>query len=256
MTRERGDTAAHFSRQAGAYAESSTHAAGEDLEIVHSLARPRPGDRCLDVATGAGHTALRIAPDALLVLGLDLAPGMVEKGRALAAERQVRNALFLTGDAQALPFAAESFELVTCRIAPHHFADVDGAVREVARVLVPGGRFVLEDSVAPEDPDPAAFLHDLEVRRDPTHVRTLSQAEWRRTLAGAGLRIVEEHRYSKTRPFREWCRRSGMSEPETSALAAWVLSVPERVRGAFFDVQDGEVVRFTDDKLIVRADRE
>src|SRR5690606_39820909 len=75
--------------------------------------------------------------------------------------------------AEDLPFADGSFDLVTCRIAPHHFADVQRAVHEVARVLRPGGLFLLIDSVAPEDPELDEFLNE----RSEEHTSELQSRE-------------------------------------------------------------------------------
>ncbi len=193
MSDPKSDTAAHFSRQAEAYAASPSHARGADLEIVAEFANPGPADHCLDIACGPGHTALRMARAAGLVIAADIAPGMLETTRRLAAQRGLDNVLVQYAEAAALPFA-----------------DVPGFLAEVARVLAPAGRFVLEDSLAPDDPDTAAFLEDLEKRRDPTHVHSLSGAEWRAAFAGAGLRVTDE---------TVWAKRDGLGQaPRVRAL--------------------------------------
>jgi SAM-dependent methyltransferase len=253
------DTAAHFSRRAEAYAASPSHARGEDLEIVAGLAAPRPDDRCLDIACGPGHTALRMARQAGLVIATDIAPGMLAAARRLAAERGLDNLRVLGADAAALPFATADggagFDLVTCRIAPHHFADVPGFLAEVARVLAPAGRFVLEDSLAPDDPEAAAFLEDLEQRRDPTHRHSLSDAEWRAALAGAGLRITAETVWAKHHEFALWAGRAGLEVTEIAALEARVLSAPAAVREALFEIEADAVRALRDRKVIFRAAR-
>ena len=209
------DTAAHFSRRAEAYAASPSHARGGDLEIVAGFAAPGPHDRCLDIACGPGHTALRMAREAGLVIAADIAPGMLATARRLAAERGLDNLRVLGVDAAALPFDDASFELVTCRIAPHHFTNVPGFLSEVARVLAPAGRFVLEDSLAPADPETAAFLDDLEKRRDPTHRHSLSDPAWRAALAGAGLRITAETVWAKRHEFALWVGRPASTRPRS-----------------------------------------
>ena len=249
------DTAAHFSRRAEDYAASPSHARGADLEIVAGFAAPGPHDRCLDIACGPGHTALRMARQAGLVIAADIAPGMLATARRLAAERGLDNLRVLGADAAALPFADASFELVTCRIAPHHFADVPGFLAEVARVLVPAGRFVLEDSLAPEDPEVAAFLEDLEKRRAPTHRHSLSDPEWRAALAGAGLRITAETVWAKRHEFALWVGRAGLDAAEIAALEARVLGAPAAVREALFEIEADAVRALRDRKVIFRAER-
>ncbi len=249
------DTAAHFSRQAEAYAASPSHARGEDLEIVAGFAAPGPDDRCLDIACGPGHTALRMARQAGLVIATDIAPGMLATARRLAAERGLDNLRVLGADAAALPFADAGFDLVTCRIAPHHFADVPGFLAEVARVLAPAGRFVLEDSLAPDDPVTAAFLEDLERRRDRTHRHSLSDAEWRAALAGAGLRITAETVYAKRHEFALWVGRAGLGAAEIAALETRVLAAPAAVREALFEIEAEAVRALRDRKVIFRVVR-
>jgi SAM-dependent methyltransferase len=254
MSDPKPDTAAHFSRQAEAYAASPSHARGEDLEIVAGFAAPGPSDRCLDIACGPGHTALRIAREAALVIAADVAPGMLAAARRLAAERGLENVRVLGADAAALPFADASFELVTCRIAPHHFTDVPGFLAEAARVLAPAGRFVIEDSLAPEDPETAAFLEALERRRDPTHVHSLSDGEWRAALAAAGLRITAETVWPKRRDFALWVGRAGLDAAEIKALEARVLGAPTALSAALFEIEAGAVRYLRDSKVIFRAE--
>jgi len=247
--------AAHFSRQAPAYAASPSHARGADLEIVAGFANPGPADRCLDIACGPGHTALRMARTAGLVIAADIAPGMLETTRRLAADRGLDNVLVQYAEAAALPFADASFDLVTCRIAPHHFTDVPGFLAEVARVLAPAGRFVLEDSLAPDDPDTAAFLEDLEKRRAPTHVRSLSDPEWRAAFAGAGLRITDEAVWAKRHEFALWVGRAGLDAAKIGALEARVLAAPAVLREALFEIEAGSVRALHDRKAIFRMER-
>lgn len=78
----------------------------------------------------------------------------------------------LSGQAEDIKFESNTFDIVVCRIAPHHFRNVPLFVSECARVLKPGGRLVIEDSMSPEDREVAAFLENLEWERDNTHVHS------------------------------------------------------------------------------------
>ena len=252
---EKTDTAGHFSRLADRYAASRSHAADEDLEVLAAFAEPKPSDRYLDIATGPGHTALRIAPSAGFTVASDVAPGMLRETRRAAAERGLENVAVTFAEAAALPFADASFDLVTCRIAPHHFADLDGFLREAARVLAPDGRFVLEDSLAPDDPAQRAFLHEVEVTRDSTHLRTLNRGEWRTAFEWASLKVVRERVTRKSRDFQSWAERAGLSQSEIAGLTRRVLAADEQARGPLFRIEGGRVTRFEDDKLIARIER-
>ena len=254
MSETKATTADQFSRQAEAYAASPSHAAGDDLDLVLDFAAPAAGETCLDLATGPGHTAARLAPAAGFVVGLDIAPGMIAVARERAGEMGLENLAYLIGDVQALPFPAASLDLVTCRIAPHHFHDVAGFVKEAARVLTPSGRLVVEDSLAPDQPAVADFLEDLEKRRDPTHVHSLSRAEWGAAVEAAGLRMVRETVYRKRHPFELWIRRTGLSEAEITGLTSHILAAPDEIRQTLFEIDGGEIAALNDRKLIFRAE--
>ena len=247
-------TADQFSRQAAAYADSPTHARGDDLDLVLDFAAPAPGETCLDLATGPGHTAARLSPLAAFVVGLDIAPGMIGVARQRAADMGLANLAYLIGDVHALPLPSASLDLVTCRIAPHHFHDVGGFLCEAAWVLKPGGRLVVEDSLAPDEPAVAGFLEDLEKRRDPTHVHSLTRTEWGAACAAAGLRMVRETVTRKRHPFDLWIRRTGLSESEIAGLVAHILAASDAITSALFEIEGGEVAARLDRKLIFRAE--
>ncbi|MGH6948690.1 MAG: class I SAM-dependent methyltransferase [Kiloniellales bacterium] len=254
MSEHRQRTAAHFSRHAEAYRHSPTHAYGDDLELVARLAVAKPGERALDVACGAGHTTVRIAKDGARVTAIDIAPGMIATTLSLAAERGLAERVdAVLAEAAAMPFSEGSFDLVTCRIAPHHFANAPAFLKEVGRVLKPDGRLVLEDSVAPSVPAVAAFLEALEVRRDPTHVHSLTDAEWRAGIAGAGLAIVAEALYEKIHPFAPWLARVGLDDVEAATIEREILTASAQVKAALFEIAEERVVNYSDHKLILHA---
>lgn len=225
------------------YVTSPRHAAGDDLRRLLELAAPRGDEHVLDIATGAGHTALAFAPHVADVVACDLTPRMIELAVSLAAERGIRNIRFVVVQAEALPFPSRSFDLVTCRVAPHHFADPRAFVRETARVLVPGGRFLLDDLMAPDDPELDEFMNRFERWRDPSHVRAYTPREWRAWLDAAGLSVdsvedVERDSYA----FADWTARARMPDDERDELERWLLTAPPRC-SEFFRIEtvDGRV---------------
>jgi ubiquinone/menaquinone biosynthesis C-methylase UbiE len=254
MPKSKPDTATQFSRQAEAYAQSATHATDADLDIVAGFAAAAPNDRCLDIACGPGHTAFRIARTADFVVATDIAPGMLATARRLAAERGLRNMAVQFADAGALPFPADTFDVVTCRIAAHHFPDVPAFAHEAARVLKPTGRLVVEDSLAPDNPAESAFLDELERRRDATHVLSLSRRQWIDVLTAAGLNITAERTFAKTHDFSAWVRRTGLTGRQVSTIQTWAMARPASVRDTLLDIEGGMILRLHDNKLILRAE--
>jgi SAM-dependent methyltransferase len=211
----------------------------------------------LDLATGGGHTALAFAPIARRVVACDVTEPMLRAARGLLRGRGDASATFVAGDVEALPFGDGAFDLVTCRIAAHHFADVAAAVREVRRVLRPGGSFLLQDILGHDDGETAAFITEVERRRDPSHVRAYRAVEWKAFLRAAGLTMMDSAVVAKGRPWDEWTTRTRMTPEARRDLEAFVLAAPEHCRAAFgFRVADGRVESFTDRMLLVRADRD
>src|SRR6185295_10102201 len=144
-----------FGAHAKEYVKSVHHAKGESLDRLIALTAPRPEWRVLDVATGGGHTALALSPLVKEVVATDLTPEMLKEAREFLLSKGARNVEFHEADATALPFPDSEFHLATCRIAPHHFPDVGGFVKELYRVVRPGGFAVVIDNMVPEDRESA-----------------------------------------------------------------------------------------------------
>ena len=246
-----------FGAIAAAYVTSPGHAGGEDLERLVAWARALGPARVLDVATGGGHTALALAGVAPHVTAYDVTEPMLRAARGLLRERGAGGATFVAGDVETLPFRDGAFDLVTCRIAAHHFASVAAAVREVRRVLRPGGSFLLQDILGHDDAEAAAFVTEVERRRDPSHVRAYRAVEWKAFLRAAGLTTMESAVIAKGRPWQEWTARTRMTPEARHDLEAFVRAAPGRCRAAFdFRLVEGRVESFTDRMLLVRADRD
>jgi SAM-dependent methyltransferase len=185
-----------WSERAERYRESPTHAAGADLDLLIAWAEPGPDVRALDVATGGGHVARRLREAGSEVVTADRAPGMRPD---------------VVCPAEDLPFADDSFDVVTVRIAPHHFGDVGAAVRELVRVT--RDRVVIEDTLYESEEMEAAYrLHD------PTHVRCYTEAEWRELLERAGLRVEAVEILETRRPLETWLACTGSVGDEAERL--------------------------------------
>lgn len=247
-------TADRFSAAAQQYAVSEQQG-GDDLEAIVSAVRGLHPRVVVDIATGPGSTALALAPVAGRVVGTDISVGMIDTARARAADARIVNASFEVAPVENLPFGDAEVDVVTCRIAAHHFADVPGALREVGRVLRPGGTLVLLDSLAPDDAEVASFLHQIETRRDPTHVRAYTSGEWVAMVADAGFTVDALATYPKPKAFEPWLARGGVDRHEMSEVRDLVRSASAAVRtGLSIEYDDfGAPARFADDKLLITA---
>lgn len=249
---------ATFSANAEAYVATSTLAGGDDLARLVELAAPRATELALDVSTGGGHTALALAPHVARVVASDLTPRMLAAARAHLVAQGATNVDYVIADAERLPFLDESFDLVTVRIAPHHYPDAARATREMARVVKRGGRLALIDNIAPANPALDAALNDWERRRDPSHMRSHTLAEWRDFIAQAGLRLTHEEVGRKLIPFPAWVRRTQMPVEAAAALEADMLAAPAEAQ-SFFEITrdaDGRLQSWTMEYTLMRAERD
>ncbi|HEV8469492.1 MAG TPA: methyltransferase domain-containing protein [Candidatus Limnocylindria bacterium] len=204
-----GPVQRQFGRTAAAYVDSATHARGEDLDRIVALAREHGGERLVDVGTGVGHTLRRVAPSFGAAIGVDATREMLKAGQTVLEGAGVANALLVQADATALPIASRSVDVVTSRLAAHHFADAAAAFREIGRILRAGGLFILVDNFAPDDPALDTFINELETLRDPSHVRNHSVQGWRELLERAGLRATVDSDTAVTKLTTvDWLERS------------------------------------------------
>ena len=197
-----------WSSRAEAYRNAPEQREGEDLDLIVRWAEG--ASTALDVATGGGHVARRLREAGLQVVSADPAPGMQPDVICRAED---------------LPFADGAFDLVVSRIAPHHFDDVTAALTEMARVS--NDLVVVEDTLYVSEEVEAA-----EKLRDPTHVRSYSEDEWRALLEGAGLEILQVEEFEKRHPLEQWLDRSGTPDgdrPRVKELLAGQIEGDEYV---------------------------
>lgn len=205
-----------WSERAEAYRNAPEQREGEDLDLI---VRWAAGSRtALDVATGGGHVARRLREAGLEVVSADPAPGMQPDVLCRAED---------------LPFADDAFDLVVTRIAPHHFEDIAAAVAELTRVS--RDLVVVEDTLYVSEQ-----VEEAEKLRDPTHVRSYSEAEWRSLLEAAGLEIEQVESFEKRHQLDEWLARSGTPDDDA-----------ERVKELLLDQIEAD--EYVDTKIVFRA---
>jgi len=245
-----------YSSVGDAYVRSVGHATGSDLGRMVELADPQPTDVLLDLATGGGHVARVFAPLVASVVASDLTPEILAHAETYLTGLGLMNVRYEIVDAEAIPHADDTFDIVTCRIAPHHFPNPARFVREVARVLNPGGRFVLVDSTVP-DGDAGAFFNRFEKLRDPSHVESLTAAAWQGLILDQGMTLIAVETFTKHHDFDDWVTRSGVSASTRAELGRMLLEAGPELRDMFdVSVSDGEsqsIAGFSDTKTLIMA---
>jgi SAM-dependent methyltransferase len=235
-----------FARQSGHYGRGHVLEDVSDLRAaVAQLAIPCPA-HVLDVAAGAGHTGLFFAALGHHVTLSDIAQPMLDRGAQAALERglHVRTSLHT---AEVFPHESASFDLVTCRVAAHHFSSPAAFVGETARVLRKRGWLLLIDGTV-EDGQPEAeeWAHQVEKLRDPSHNRLVTPGRWRQLCAQAGLEI----RHAEITPFKQpdlnWYFDAAATTPENRRhVLQLVAEAPESARRLFQLAQeDGKITWF------------
>ncbi len=218
-----------YARFAEGYVTSKTHAKGTELDRLVEIAQPQPDWTVLDVATGGGHTALKFAPLVAQVIATDITPEMLAGAEAYILYWGVENVTFKPADAEDLPFEAETFDLVTCRIASHHFTDCARFVREGARVLKSGGLLLVQDHVLPEDKPTARYVDAFERVRDPSHNRAYAESEWALMFRVAGLEVEYTTQIIKYHEFLPWAERQGCTPDVIERLVNMMAQAPAAV---------------------------
>ena len=232
-----------FGAQAPVYATSQVHVNDDSLESVIRLAGQENYGWAVDLGTGAGFTAFAMTQFCHRVVASDLTRPMLQQARQLGQERQLNNLLLSQNAAEYLPIAGDSLDLVTCRVAAHHFASFELALDEIRRVLKPGGSLVMADTVAPEDDLVAAWLNDIELRRDFSHVNDRKISIIQGMLAERSLEVMEREEARVYLQFNNWVARTATPDDEVASLRKDFLTASPEVKQAFEieSTGDGEI---------------
>jgi ubiquinone/menaquinone biosynthesis C-methylase UbiE len=249
------------------YATSDVHAKGESLARIVELAAPQHNWRALDVATGAGHMAAAFAPHVASVIATDITDEMLMQAAKLATEKNLANMSTAKAEAGALPFEDESFDLVCCRLAAHHFPNLGRFVSEVRRVLKKGGRFALVDNVAPDtrqlaDATPteienaAAAYNAFEKLRDPSHGHAPPPKTWIDLLENDGFKIVAREQFGKELDFKSWVTRMRCAPATVAELERILTNGSQHLRTFLKPRRDESgALYFTLQELLLVADK-
>ena len=227
---------AMFGANAEAYVTSAVHAKGWSLQRLVEIVEPQISWRILDVATAAGHMAHTLAPYVRFTVASDITFNMLlvaaEEGRGRGLDYIPR----IAADAEALPFESEKFDLITCRIATHHFPVVSRFMSEAARVLVPGGVLAIVDNVVPGSHlrgkkaqlkrEAGRYVNAFEQLRDPSHVRCLSLDEWQQQFYENGFLLIHQETAAKPMDLDDWAARMKASLENIIRLRVMLRQAP------------------------------
>jgi ubiquinone/menaquinone biosynthesis C-methylase UbiE len=184
----------NWSERAQLYRDSAAHREGEDLDLMVEWAAG--AETALDVATGGGHVARRLRETGINVVPLDPAPGMEPD---------------VVSRGEDLPFADGSFDVVACRVAAHHFEDVEKAMSEMSRVS--RDRVIVVDNLFLDE-----RAEEADRVRDPSHIRNYTDKEWRELFEAVGLRVAEVRRLPKVIEIEPWLERAATPDADAERV--------------------------------------
>jgi len=246
---------AQFTKQWEVYARLKQTNDPKPLAGLVRISGVSPGQRVLDVACGPGFLTRAFARSGARATGIDATEAFLEFARAEARDEGLSTVEFRAGDAERLPFDDESFDVVACRAAFHHFPRPARVLGEMARVCRRGGRVLVADMIGHDDAE-RATLHDrIERLCDPTHVRAIPAAELERLFAEAGLRIVAAPRSTMDYDAHEWIAHGGPDADTTREILTLLEDAIDGDRAGLRVRREDGRLRFTHQTGLVIGER-
>lgn len=239
-----------FGSQANAYLTSTVHASGRDLPRLDERLSFFPQASVLDMGCGAGHASFIAARHVKQVVAYDLSSQMLDVVAQAARDKGLANIITKQGYAENLPFDDGEFNVVISRYSAHHWHDVGKALREVNRVLKPGGVLIIMDVMSPGHPVRDIWLQTIEALRDTSHVRNYSSGEWLALINDANLIVDTLITDRLSLEFSSWVARMRTPGSLVEAIRLYQKSASAEVK-SYFDLQeDGS---FTSDTIMAQA---
>lgn len=239
-----------FGDRAEAYLNSAVHASGRDLQRLSERLSASPQARLLDLGCGGGHASFIAAQHVRQVVAYDLSGQMLDVVNKTAQQRGYGHLTTQQGYAEALPFADADFDVVISRYSAHHWHDVGQALREVKRVLKPGGKVIFMDVNAPGSAILDIWLQTVEALRDTSHVRNYAPGEWLTLFTEAGLAISSVTQDRLYLEFASWIARMRTPDALVTAIRAYQQSASDEVKSYYQLQEDGS---FHSDIIFIEA---
>ncbi len=199
-----------FSRHAKEYASSENRIKAKDLDLLVAMLNPKNTEKALDLGTGPGFVAFRMAEKVSISVGLDFTENMLD----IAARKalSVSNTVFVKGDATSIPFPDETFDIVTCRRAAHHIKNKEKLIKEVRRVLKKDGKFGLTDNLKPIG-DKLGIMNKMEIARDSTYMGAISLNQWFKLFKENAFRVDDFTTFDIRETFDSWLSPVSKNSP-------------------------------------------
>ncbi len=230
-----------FDPQAQAYLHSLVHSEGPDLLQAKSLvdqALPLTAE-AVDVGCGAGHLSFALAGSLARMVAADPSPNMLATVTRAAASRGLTQIETRQASAESLPFSNDTFSLACTRYSAHHWRRLDIALKEMQRVLRPGGYALIIDVLGDDDPLVDTHLQAMELIRDPSHVRNRTRDEWLTSLEMAGFTHFQEFQWPVRIAFSAWVERMRTPADRVSIIRSLENGAPREVQSALAIESDG-----------------
>jgi len=199
-----------FSKQASSFGDNELTLSSQDiLDWSVEILSLEKDFRVLDVAAGTGHLSRAMALHAREVVAIDITPKMIAHAREEATRSDLTNISIQEGKAEELPYKPESFDLVTSRLAIHHFEKPIVQLQEMVRVCKPDHRIGVIDLIAPADKSLAETYNHLERMRDPSHAVALSKAQMKNLFSDVGILLEAFEMKDVEVDFQRWVQMTG-----------------------------------------------
>ncbi|MCK5660456.1 MAG: methyltransferase domain-containing protein [Methanosarcinales archaeon] len=255
-----------FGKQADAYSKGSTFTDKNHLFEIVKRSGVNGDHTVLDIATGAGFLAFEFAKNAGSVVGIDLTRNMIVHAKDKTTDPETPDTLdtpetlglgnieFLLSDVESLPFEDNTFDIVTCRFAFHHFPDPKKALFEMKRVCKDKGCIVLVDGTSSEMHAKSQFQNHIEELRDPSHVRIYQLSEMQDMFNDIGVVITDTKHWDLPQDFNDWIERSGIDEDRVKIIEDMMFASAEGdATGLRVKIENGKP-NFTYDTVILVAE--
>jgi ubiquinone/menaquinone biosynthesis C-methylase UbiE len=208
----------------------------EGLRAFADLAKPKATDVHLDLATGTGAVAERLAPRVCIVVGLDLSFGMLRSSSARLGPR-------VQAAAEQLPFSEDTFDLTTCRNGLHHFYSPDVGLSEIRRVTKMTGRIVISESLVPDGPIRHLWRSIMEIKDTGRHPDMYFTAEeFTNYLERHGLPVRSVRLFSRPFSLANWLENGCVDLERRTMILALLNRLTERQkRDLRMSTRDGDI---------------